>query len=49
MRVFVGEDDPADCARKYCDDNYDEDERRLKEVDVKVRYPRKKRKRDEVA
>lgn len=36
MRVFVCEDDPADCAGEYRDDNYYEDERRVKEVDVKV-------------
>lgn len=36
MRVFVGEDGPTDCTCEYCDDNHDEDKRRLKEVDVKV-------------
>lgn len=36
MWVFVGKDGPADCAGKYCDDDYYEDERCVKEVDVKV-------------
>lgn len=36
MRVLVGKDGPTDCAYKYYDNNYDENERRLKEVDVKV-------------
>jgi len=36
MRVFVGEDGPANCADEYRDDNYYEDERCVKEVDVKV-------------
>lgn len=49
MRIFVGEDSPAGCADKYCDDNYNEDERCLKEVDVKVRHRRKKTKRGDVA
>jgi hypothetical protein len=34
--VFVGEDGPTDCADEHCDDNNYEDERHVKEVDVKV-------------
>ena len=49
MRIFVGENGPADCADEYREDNYYEDERRAKEVDVKVRYPCKKAERDKVA
>lgn len=49
MRVFVGEDGPADRAGEYRDDDYHENERCMKEVDVKVRYRRKKTECDEVA
>lgn len=36
MGVFVGADDPSNCTGKDCGNDYYEDERRFKEVDVKV-------------